>query len=77
MLTSYLFKAKFKIDQKFNAKIYKTMVFKVILRKHIEKKKANLTCLILRFDFHLKNGNIFVKSVARAFSNKALIFTIG
>ena len=39
MLTSYLFKAKFKIDQKFNAKIYKTMVFKVILQKDIEKKR--------------------------------------
>lgn len=33
MLTSYLFKAKLKIDQKFSAKIYKTMVFKVILQK--------------------------------------------
>ena len=41
MLTSYLFKAKFNIDQKFNAKIYKTMVFKVILQKDIEKKKTN------------------------------------
>ena len=44
-------------------KLYKTMVFEIILQKGIEKISPFLTCHILRFDFHLKNGNIFVKSI--------------
>ena len=44
-------------------KVYKTMAFEIILQKGIEKRSPFLTCLILRFDFHLQNGNIFVKTV--------------
>ena len=40
-------------------KVYKTMVFEIILQKGIEK----ITYSILRFDFHLQSGNIFVKTV--------------
>ena len=39
------------------------MVFEIILQKGIEKISPFLTCPILRFDFHLQNGNIFVKTV--------------
>ena len=45
------------------AKVYKTMVSEIILQKGIEKINPFLTCPILRFDFHLQNGNIFVKTV--------------
>ena len=44
-------------------KIYKTIVFEIILQKGIEKISSFLTCSLLRFDFHLENGNIFVKIV--------------
>ena len=44
-------------------KVYKTMVFEIILQKGIEKISPFKTCPILRFDFHLQNGNIFVKTV--------------
>ena len=44
-------------------KVYKTIVFEIILQKGIEKIRPLLTCSILRFDFHLQNGNIFVKTV--------------
>ena len=44
-------------------KVYKTIVFEIILQKGIEKISPFLTCPILRFDFHLQNGNIFVKTV--------------
>ena len=44
-------------------KVYKTIVFEIILQKGIEKIRPLLTCCILRFDFHLQNGNIFVKTV--------------
>ena len=44
-------------------KVYKTMAFEIILRKGIEKRSPFLTCPILRFDFHLQIGNIFVKTV--------------
>ena len=44
-------------------KVYKTMVFVIILQKGIEKISPFLTCPILHFDFHLQNGNIFVKIV--------------
>ena len=37
MLTSYLFKTKFKIDEKLNAKCIAIMVFEIILQKGIEK----------------------------------------
>ena len=39
------------------------MVFETIPQKGIEKITPFLTCPILRFDFHLQNGNIFVKTV--------------
>ena len=39
------------------------MVFEIILQKDIEKISPFLTCAILRFDLHLQNGNIFVKTV--------------
>ena len=55
MLSSYLLKINFKIDEKFNAK--------GIQNNGIEKINPFLTCPILRFDFHLQNGNIFVKTV--------------
>ena len=45
------------------AKVYKTMVSEIILQKGIEKINPFLTCPILRFDFHLQNGNIFAKTV--------------
>ena len=45
------------------SKLYKAMVFEIILQKGIEKINFFLTCPILRFDFHLQNGNIFVKTV--------------
>ena len=38
------------------------MVFEIILRKGIEQISPFLTCLILRFEFHLQNGNIFAKT---------------
>ena len=44
-------------------KVYKTMAFEVILQKGTEKRSSFLTCPIFRFDFHLQNGNIFVKTV--------------
>ena len=44
-------------------KIYKTMAFEIILQKNTEKRSPFLTCHILCFDFHLQNGNIFVKTV--------------
>ena len=45
-------------------KLYKAMVFEIILQKGIEKITSFLTCPILRFDFHLQNGNIFVETVS-------------
>ena len=39
------------------------MVFEIILQKKIEKISPFLTCPILRFDFHIKNGNIFAKTI--------------
>ena len=39
------------------------MVFEMILQKGIEKISPFLICPILRFDFHLQNGNIFIKTV--------------
>ena len=39
------------------------MVFEIILQKGIEKIRPFLTGPILRFDFHLQSGNIFVKTV--------------
>ena len=44
-------------------KVYKTMVFEIILQKGIEKINPFLTFPILRFDFHLQNSNIFLKTV--------------
>ena len=44
-------------------KVYKTMVFEIILQKDIEKISPFSTCPILHCDFHLQNGNIFVKTV--------------
>ena len=44
-------------------KVYKTMVFEIILQKGIEKISLFLTCPILCFDFHLQNSNIFVKTL--------------
>ena len=44
-------------------KVYKTMIFEIILQKSIEKIGPVQTCPILRFDFHLQNGNIFEKTV--------------
>ena len=44
-------------------KVYKTMVFEIILQKGIEKISLFLTCPILCFAFHLQNGNIFVKTL--------------
>ena len=44
-------------------KVYKTMVFEIILQKGIEKINPFLNCPILRFDFHLQNSNTFVKTV--------------
>ena len=44
-------------------KAYKTMVFEIILQKGIEKISLFSTCPILCFDFHLQNGNIFVKTL--------------
>ena len=38
--------------------VYKTLVFEITLQKGIEKISP-----FLRFDFHLQNGNIFVKTV--------------
>ena len=43
--------------------VYKTMIFEIILQEGMEKISPFLTCRILRFDFHLQNGNIFVKTV--------------
>ena len=43
-------------------KVYKTMVFEIILQKGIEKISPFSTCPILRFELHLQNGNIFVKT---------------
>ena len=40
------------------------MIFEIILQKGVEKINPFKTCLILRFNFHLQNGNIFVKTVS-------------
>ena len=42
-------------------KVYKTVVFEIILQNGIEKVSPFLTCPILRFDF--QNDNIFAKIV--------------
>ena len=44
-------------------KVCKTMVFEIILQKGIGKKSPFQTCPILHYEFHLQNGNIFVKTV--------------
>ena len=44
-------------------KVYKAMVFEIILQKDIDKISPFLTYPILRFNFHLQKGNIFVKIV--------------
>ena len=44
-------------------KVYKTMAFEIILQNGIEKISPFLTCPILRFDIHLQNGNIIVKTI--------------
>ena len=44
-------------------KVYKTMVFEIILQKGIEKINHFLNCPNLGFDFHLQNDNIFVRTV--------------
>ena len=62
-LSSYLFKRNLKIDEKFNAKVYKTMIFEIMLQKRTEKICHFLNCPILRFDFQLQNSNIFAKTV--------------
>ena len=56
-------------------KLYKTMVFKVILQKGIEKVSPFWTCLILHCEFYLQNSNIFLEfafdfSKARRLSQK-------
>ena len=37
MLPAYLFKTKFKIDEKLMQKVYKAKAFEIMLRKGIEK----------------------------------------
>ena len=44
-------------------KVCKTKISEIILQKIIEKIGPFQTCPTLRFDFHLQNGNIFVKTV--------------
>ena len=44
-------------------KVCKTMVFEIILQKGIGKKIPLQTCPILRFKFHLQNGNSFLTTV--------------
>ena len=44
-------------------KVYKTMVFEIILQKVIGEKSPFQTYPILRFELHLQNGNNFVKTV--------------
>ena len=44
-------------------KVCQTVVFENILQKGIGKISPFQTCPILRFDFHLQNVNIFVKTV--------------
>lgn len=44
-------------------KVYKTMKFEIILQNGIERISPFKTCLILRFDFHLPNNKIVVKTV--------------
>ena len=39
------------------------MVFETLLQEGIEKKSLFETSPILCFEFHLQNGNIFVKTV--------------
>ena len=59
-------------------KVYKTMVFKIILAKGIEKIIPFQTCLILNFNLQIsiyKNGNTFVKTVS-TFSSQVLIFNV-
>ena len=59
-------------------KVYKKMVFKIILAKGIEKITPFQTCLILNFNLQIsiyKNGNTFVKTVS-TFSSQVLIFNV-
>ena len=44
-------------------KVYKTMVFEIILQKGIEKINHSLNCPNLRFEFHFQNDNIFVRTI--------------
>ena len=39
------------------------MLFEIILQKGTDNISPFLTCPTLRFDFHLQNSNIFVKTV--------------
>ena len=39
------------------------MVFEILLQKGKEKISPFQTCLVLRFNFNLQNGNIFVETV--------------
>ena len=48
-------------------KVEKTMIFEIILQMGIEKISPFLTYAILRFDFHLQNGNTFAKPVCAKF----------
>ena len=40
------------------------MMFEIILQKSIGEKIPLQTCPILRFGFHLQNGNSFAKTVS-------------
>ena len=44
-------------------KLCKTMVFEIILEKGVGEKSPFQACPILRFEFHLQNGNSFVTTV--------------
>ena len=57
------FKANFKIDEKFNAKGIQNNVAWNHTAKGYWQHSPFLTCPTLRFDFHLQNSNIFVKTV--------------
>ena len=62
MLSSYL-KQILRLVKNLVQMVYKTMTFEIIVQKGNEKRSPFLTCPILRFDFHLQNGNVFVKTV--------------
>ena len=64
MLPSYSFKTKFKFDEKFNAKGMQNNGIWNHTAKGYWENNPFLNLPFLRFDFHLQNGNFFLKTIS-------------